>query len=262
MFRHQHQQQQQLDQQVAQGRKVPSGDVGIILSDGEHLQMQLDEFHQRNGHIQPDGYPYSSNFDPDYDDEDYEDDLAVIIQQEFQTGTTTSTAKSITSSTTSTTPSTTTTAPPSTTTTTTMIPPLEFDAGSPSVVHLKQSIVPSVHNWTAGPTTVPPEYLPHHYVVRQEFSVSSITNYVRPSTTSPPKVTTPPPVRTANQIRRDEEEEDVYKLLGQIEADVPRIRTGVSTKTHQQQLHNTGATASVFVPRFKRQAPVQGLVQF
>lgn len=96
------------------------------------------------------------------------------------------------------------------------------------------------------------ELQPHHYVVRQEFSVTSITSYHPVTKSNNSTTTTRPPTTAAHKSAAQiQEDEDVYELLGQIEADVPRIR---SRPQHM--------SSNVFVPRFKRQAePVKTRVR-
>lgn len=109
---------------------------------------------------------------------------------------------------------------------------------------------------TSKPPPPPPtpamELQPHHYVVRQEFSVTSITSFHPVTKSNNSTTTTRPPTTAAHKSAAQiQEDEDVYELLGQIEADVPRIR---SRPQHM--------SSNVFVPRFKRQAePVKTRVR-
>jgi len=131
------------------GRKVPPSGEGntLVLSDPaalseeERMLLLMEEHQHQNSN--------SGMLDPDYEDEDYEDELAVIIQQEFETGTT-SIPTTITSSTTTSTTSTTTTTTTSTTplpiTTERIIPVFHaFDSGSPDVVHFQHLDVAASH---------------------------------------------------------------------------------------------------------------------
>jgi len=84
--------------------------------------------------------------------------------------------------------------------------------------------------------------------------VTSITSFhpVTKSNSNDSTTTIRPPTTTAHRSAAQiQEDEDVYELLGQIEADVPRIR---SRPQHM--------SSNVFVPRFKRQAePVKTRVR-